>query len=97
MVQLGRKLSKIMVVIVGALVVFHIAWINIPAVLAGLGIGGIAVAFAAQKTLQNLFGGVMIISDKPIHAGDFCRAGEYSGNVESIGHNTKPNFLSSYD
>jgi MscS family membrane protein len=85
MVQLGRKLSKIMVVIVGALVVFHIAGINVPAVLAGLGIGGIAVAFAAQKTLENLFGGVMIISDKPIHVGDFCRAGEYIGHVESIG------------
>ena len=85
MVQLGRKLSKIMAVIVGALVVFHIAGINIPAVLAGLGIGGIAVAFAAQKTLENLFGGVMIISDKPIHVGDFCRAGEYIGHVESIG------------
>jgi small-conductance mechanosensitive channel len=42
MVQLGRKLSKIMAVIVGALVVFRIAGINIPAVLAGLGIGGIA-------------------------------------------------------
>ena len=85
MVELGRKLSKIMAVIVGALVVFHVAGINLPAVLAGLGIGGIAVAFAAQKTLENLFGGVMIISDKPIHVGDFCRAGEYSGNVESIG------------
>ena len=62
MVQLGRKLSKIMLVIIGALVVFQIAGINLPAVLAGLGIGGIAVAFAAQKTLENLFGGVMIIS-----------------------------------
>jgi MscS family membrane protein len=85
MVQLGRKLSKIMTVIVGALVVFHIAGINLPAVLAGLGIGGIAVAFAAQKTLENLFGGVMIISDQPIHVGDFCRVGEYLGHVESIG------------
>ena len=85
MVQLGRKLSKIMAVIVGALVVFHIAGVNLPAVLAGLGIGGIAVAFAAQKTLENLFGGVMIISDKPIHVGDFCRAGEHIGHVESIG------------
>ncbi len=85
LVQLGRKLSKIMAVIVGALVVFRFAGINIPAVLAGLGIGGIAVAFAAQKTLENLFGGVMIIWDKPIHVGDSCRAGEYSGNVESIG------------
>jgi len=85
MVQLGRKLSKIMVVIVGALVVFHIAGINLPAVLAGLGIGGIAIAFAAQKTLENFFGGVMIISDQPIRVGDFCKAGDYVGHIENIG------------
>jgi MscS family membrane protein len=85
MVQLGRKLSKIMVVIVGALVIFYIAGINIAAVLTGLGIGGIAIAFAAQKTLENLFGGIMIISDQPIRVGDFCRAGDYLGTVENIG------------
>jgi MscS family membrane protein len=85
MVQLGRKLSKIMVVIVGALVIFYIAGINIAAALTGLGIGGIAIAFAAQKTLENLFGGIMIISDQPIRVGDFCRAGEYMGTVENIG------------
>jgi MscS family membrane protein len=85
MVQLGRKLSKIMAVIVGTLVIFYIAGINIAAVLTGLGIGGIAVAFAAQKTLENLFGGIMIISDQPIRVGDFCRAGDYIGTVENIG------------
>ena len=85
MVQLGRKLSKITAVIVGVLVLFYIAGINIAAVLTGLGIGGIAIAFAAQKTLENLFGGIMIISDQPIRVGDFCRAGDYLGNVENIG------------
>jgi MscS family membrane protein len=85
MVQLGRKLSKIMAVTVGALVIFYMAGINIAAVLAGLGIGGIAIAFAAQKTLENLFGGVMIISDRPVRVGDFCRAGDHIGTVENIG------------
>jgi len=85
MVQLGMKLSKIMAVIVGTLVIFYIAGINIAAVLTGLGIGGIAIAFAAQKTLENLFGGIMIISDQPIRVGDFCRAGEHLGTVENIG------------
>lgn len=85
MVQLGRKLSKIMAVIVGTLVIFYIAGINIAAVLTGLGIGGIAIAFAAQKTLENLFGGIMIISDQPVRVGDFCRAGEHLGTVENIG------------
>jgi MscS family membrane protein len=85
MVQLGRKLCKILAVIVGTVVIFYIAGINIAAVLTGLGIGGIAIAFAAQKTLENLFGGIMIISDQPIRVGDFCRAGDYIGTVENIG------------
>ena len=84
-VQLGRKLSKILAVIVGTVVIFYIAGINIAAVLTGLGIGGIAIAFAAQKTLENLFGGIMIISDQPIRVGDFCQAGDYLGTVENIG------------
>jgi MscS family membrane protein len=85
MVQLGRKLSKIVAVTVGTVVIFYIAGINIAAVLTGLGIGGIAIAFAAQKTLENLFGGIMIIWDQPIRVGDFCRAGEHMGTVENIG------------
>jgi MscS family membrane protein len=85
MVQLGRKLSKIMAVIVGTLVILYIAGVNIAAALTGLGIGGIAIAFAAQKTLENLFGGIMIISDQPIRVGDLCRAGDYFGTVENIG------------
>jgi MscS family membrane protein len=84
-VQLGRNLSKIMAVIVGTLAILYIAGINIAAVLAGLGIGGIAIAFAAQKTLENLFGGIMIISDRPVRLDDFCRAGDYIGTVENIG------------
>ncbi len=85
LVQLGRKFCKIMAVIVGAFVIFSIAGINIAAVLTGLGIGGIAIAFAAQKTLENLFGGIMIISDQPVRVGDFCRAGDCTGTVENIG------------
>ncbi len=84
-VQLARKLSKILAVIIGALVILYISGINIGGVLTGLGIGGIAIAFAAQKTLENLFGGIMIISDQPIRVGDFCRAGEHMGTVENIG------------
>jgi len=85
MLQLIGKLSKALTVIVGLLVVLYIAGINITAVLTGLGIGGIALAFAAQKTLENLFGGIMIISDQPIRVGDFCKAGAYTGTVVTIG------------
>ena len=47
--------------------------------------GGIAVALAAQKTIQNLFGGVSIIFDKTIRVGDYCRVGTQAGSVEDIG------------
>ena len=83
--QLLEKVSKVLAVTAGALVILHIAGINIAAAITGLGIGGIAIAFAAQKTLENLFGGVMIISDRPIRVGDFCRAGDTMGTVENIG------------
>jgi MscS family membrane protein len=59
--------------------------IELTAVIAGLGIGGIAIAFAAQKTLENLFGTVMVVADDTIHVGDYCQAGTIEGRVESIG------------
>jgi MscS family membrane protein len=83
--QLLEKLCKVLAVIAGALVILYLAGINIAAAITGLGIGGIAIAFAAQKTLENLFGGIMIISDRPIRVGDFCRAGDTMGTVENIG------------
>jgi MscS family membrane protein len=84
-IRLVSNLSKILVVLTGVVVIFYIAGFNVTAALAGLGIGGVAIAFAAQKTLENLFGGIMIISDQPICVGDFCRAGEHTGTVEHIG------------
>ena len=57
---------------------------NLTTPLAGLGIGGIAIAFAAQKTLENLFGGVSILGDEVIRIGDTCRFGDRVGTVEDI-------------
>jgi len=85
LLRLVGQLCKALALIVGALILFYMAGINLTAVLAGLGIGGIAIAFAAQKTLENLFGGIMIISDQSIRVGDFCRIGEHTGTVEHIG------------
>ena len=83
--QLVRKLSKALAVTLGGFVIFYIAGINITAALTGLGIGGIAIAFASQKTLENLFGGIMILFDQPVRVGDFCRVGDTMGTVEDIG------------
>lgn len=85
LVRLTTRLSKAAAIVVGALLLFYEWNFDLTAILAGLGIGGLALAFAAQKTLENLFGGIMIITDQPIRVGDLCRAGNYLGTVEDIG------------
>jgi MscS family membrane protein len=55
------------------------------AAMAGLGIGGIAVALAAQKTLENVIGGLSLIFDRAVCVGDFLKVGEATGTVDSIG------------
>ncbi len=54
-------------------------------ILAGAGVGGLAVALAAQKTLESLFGGIAVISDRPVLVGDLCLFGDRTGRVEDIG------------
>ena len=62
------------------------AWgYNTTTILAGLGVGGLAIALAAQKTIENLFGGVAVITDRPVAVGDFCRFGGQVGTVEDVG------------
>jgi MscS family membrane protein len=57
----------------------------IMSVLAGLGIGGLAVALALRPTLENLVGGVILYIDRPVRVGDFCSFGDMTGTVEGIG------------
>ena len=54
-------------------------------ILAGLGVGGLAIALAAQPTVENLIGGLSLFADKPIRVGDVCRYGSEEGTVEAIG------------
>jgi MscS family membrane protein len=58
---------------------------NTTTIVAGLGVGGIAIALAAQKTIENFFGGVAVVSDRPVAVGDFCKFGDRTGTVEDIG------------
>jgi MscS family membrane protein len=81
---LGERLLKAFVVIIALLAIFGILGFNLTTLLAGLGIGGIAIAFAAQKTLENLFGGISVLADEVIRVGDFCRFGDRVGTVEDI-------------
>jgi MscS family membrane protein len=67
------------------MVILHHFGVNPTAALTGLGIGGIAVAFAAQKMLENVIGGISITFNQVVRVGDFLKAGDTTGTVESIG------------
>jgi MscS family membrane protein len=58
---------------------------NVTTLIAGLGIGGIAVALAAQKSIENLFGGLTLFADQPVRIGERCRFADITGTVEDIG------------
>ena len=81
---LGERLLAALVVILAILATLGIVGFNLTTVLAGLGIGGIAIAFAAQKTLENLFGGISVLADEVIRVGDYCRFADRTGTVEDI-------------
>lgn len=76
---------KIIIVIIMALSWFNSAGYNIATILTGLGIGSFALALAAQKTLENVFGAFTLYIAKPIQPGDFCKFGDVIGTVEEIG------------
>ena len=81
---LGERILKALILILALFLILSALGFNMTTALAGLGIGGIAVAFAAQKTLENLFGGISLLGDEVIHVGDVCRFGDRIGTVEDI-------------
>lgn len=83
--EVGRKLFRIMLVFFAVLVVLDLFGANISAVLASLGIGGAALAFASKDTIANFFGSVSLVVDRPFAIGDWIVAGGVEGVVESIG------------
>jgi MscS family membrane protein len=80
-----RKMGKILVFFLVVLAALDVIGVNVVAALAGLGLGGLAVAFAAQKTLENVFGAVAIAGDRPFRVGDFVTVGDVTGTVEDVG------------
>jgi len=82
---LGRKAVKTVVVVLAVIVALQQAGMNVTGLIAGLGVGGLAVALAAQRTLENLFGGITLTADQPVRVGDFCKFGERVGTVEDVG------------
>lgn len=80
-----RKFLRITVVLVAVLVVVQNLGFSISGLIASLGIGGLAVALAAQDTLANVFGSFMIIADRPFHIGDMIKYDSVEGKVEEVG------------
>jgi len=85
LVSPGRKVVKGVIFLIAFVAVLDNFGFNVTALVAGLGVGGIAVALAAQKSIENLFGGVMLYADRPVRVGEFCRFGDQVGTVEEIG------------
>jgi MscS family membrane protein len=81
----GRRIAQIVIVAIGMIVALGAVGFNVTAVVAGLGVGGIAVALAAQKSIEQLFGGATLYADQPVKVGDFCRFGDKTGTIEEIG------------
>jgi MscS family membrane protein len=80
-----QRLNRIVLLTIALVVALAVLGLNVKTTLAGLGIGGLAIALAAQKTLENLIGGVSLLMDKALRVGDFCQIGDQLGTVEDIG------------
>lgn len=85
LVPLLRKTLKTFVIIIGTLLILDNLDVPILPLLTGLSIGGLAFALAAQDTIKNFFGSVMIFIDKPFQVGDWITSNEVDGTVEEVG------------
>ena len=81
----ARSMVDVLIAVIGLMFALHSFGINPSAALAGLGVGGIAVALAAQKTLENVIGGASIILDEAVRVGDYFKMGAVEGTIETIG------------
>ncbi len=88
---LGRPMAnalKLLTLIIASLVWLNNAGVEITALLAGLGVGGVALALALQKPIEDLLGAISIYSLQPVQTGDLCKYGSILGTIEEIGIRT---------
>ncbi len=84
-VMFFRRSVKFVVITIGIITVLATLGVDVRTGLAALGIGGLALALGAQKTVENLVGSLTVIFDQPVRIGDFCKVGEIKGTIEQIG------------
>jgi MscS family membrane protein len=82
---LVRNIARVVIVIAALVVWLDNVGFKVTTILAGLGVGGLAVALAAQRTIEDLIGAVVLLTSQPVRIGDFCRFGDALGTVEDIG------------
>lgn len=80
-----RKIVKALLLIFAIIVIFGNLGFDLTTGIAALGVGGLALALGAQKTIENLVGSVVVVADSPVRIGDYCKFGTYEGTVIDIG------------
>lgn len=85
LIPLLTKTAYVIVFIVGIVLIANAFTIDITGLIAGLGIGGLAFAFAAKDTIANFFGSIMLVLDRPFDIGDFITSGDVEGIVSEVG------------
>lgn len=85
LMPVGKRAAKITAVLLTILAALQNLGFHVTGLLAGLGIGGLAVALAGQRTLEHVFGGMALVADQPVRVGEFCRFGDKMGTVVDIG------------
>ncbi|MCO4762999.1 MAG: mechanosensitive ion channel family protein [Myxococcales bacterium] len=84
-IEFGRKFSRIAVIVGALLTVMQTIGLDVMSLVTGLGIGGLAVALAAQETLGNVLGSLQVMTDQPFSTGDFIRVEGHFGRVMEVG------------
>ncbi len=85
LVPVTNTVLKVATLVIGMLFILGNLGVNVTSLVAGLGLGGLAVALAAQDTFRNLLGGVTIFADRPFQVGDWVVVGGIEGTVEYVG------------
>ena len=80
-----KNAVKILLIICAIIIWLENLGFQVTTLIAGLGVGSVAIALAAQKSIENFIGAITLYTSQPVHVGDFCRFNEFLGTVEQIG------------
>jgi MscS family membrane protein len=84
LILLAERLLRVAIILLAIFSTLAVVGVDTKTALAGVGIGGVAIAFGAQKTVENLLGGIFLLTDKAIAVGDKCQIGDRVGTVEDV-------------